>query len=209
MIAGVFDGSPHVALGGKTGFQKPEMLKDSQGRRIVLGFYYDYDKKNYEKADRSPPGKKNPEDHMVSAAFFDWDNDGDFDLLLGGKEGRLYLQKNDGTREKAQFSGVNVVVDAGGAALDMGKYKSPRLVDLDKDGLLDLVLLGLSEPVWSRNIGKVGEPVFAAATPLQGMAKKKGYGDVVDLDADGLLDIVIVSEETWGQPEYFFFKRKK
>lgn len=209
MIAGVFDGTPYISYGGKAGFQKPEMMNDSAGRRIILGFYYDYEKKNYDRADRSPPGAKNAEDHMVSSVAFDWDNDGDFDLLLGGKEGRLYLQKNEGSREKAQFTGQNVPIQAGGVTLDMGKYKSPRVVDLDKDGLLDLVCLGLSEPVWYRNTGTLGAPSFAAKEPLLGAVKKKGYGDVVDMDGDGLLDVIIVSEESWGKAEYLYFKQRK
>lgn len=209
MIAGVFDGTPHISYGGKDGFKKHEMMKDSADRRIILGFYYDYEKKAYDRADRSPPGTKNPEDHMVSSVVFDWDNDGDFDLLLGGKEGRLYLQKNEGSREKANFTGQNIPIQAAGVTLDMGKYKSPRVVDLDKDGLLDLVCLGQSEPVWYRNTGKLGAPSFAAQAPLLGDVKKKGYGDVVDVDGDGLLDVVIVHEATWGKPEYLFFKQRK
>ena len=41
--------------------------------------------------------------HHVVTRCYDWDQDGNLDLLVGGGDGRLWLYRNSGTRQKALF----------------------------------------------------------------------------------------------------------
>jgi hypothetical protein len=67
-------------------------------------------------------------------AFGDLDGDGDLDLLLGRKDGRLSYFENTGTALLPAFD--SPVTDPFGLA-DVGDDAAPRLVDIDGDGDLD------------------------------------------------------------------------
>ena len=69
-------------------------------------------------------------------SFADVDNDGDFDLVLGGSNGALQYFENNGTAAAPEFI-------AGGAnpfgSVDVHGRSAPALVDYDKDGTLSSV----------------------------------------------------------------------
>jgi len=74
-------------------------------------------------------------------AFGDLDGDGDQDMLLGDLQGRLQYFRNTATGPVAQFALIQPnVPDGTGSPLDVGQYATPQLVDLDGDGLLDLII---------------------------------------------------------------------
>lgn len=74
-------------------------------------------------------------------AFGDLDGDGDMDMLVGDLQGRLHFYRNIATGPTAQFQLVEPnLLDASGQILDVGQYATPQLVDLDGDGLLDLII---------------------------------------------------------------------
>ena len=82
IVAGIFDGSPHVALGDGTHWQQPHTILDKAGERVVLNSYWDFTKKQWVKTDRcDPEGGAPAEGHLTSAIAMDWDHDGDFDLV--------------------------------------------------------------------------------------------------------------------------------
>jgi len=73
--------------------------------------------------------------------FGDLDGDGDQDMLLGDLQGRLHYFRNTASGPVAQFELIQPnVPDATGTILDVGQYATPQLVDLDGDGLLDLII---------------------------------------------------------------------
>ena len=89
-LSATFDGSPHIAYGTAIGFEKPVRLKDANGERILITYYWDYDKKKHLTTARAMPGARPSNQRCISALAFDWDAGGDHDLLLGGsEEGRL------------------------------------------------------------------------------------------------------------------------
>src|SRR5690349_3883385 len=90
IVAGTFDGSPHVALGSAEGWRQPQQILDASGARIMLNQFWNFDTKRWEETTRcDSEGARHGQ--STSAAAFDWDGDGDLDLLLGDHEtGRIY-----------------------------------------------------------------------------------------------------------------------
>ena len=150
---------------------------------------------------------------------FDWEGDGDYDLLLGSYEnGHLYRQMNNGSDRLPQFTGKNIPVMAGDKPFALpAKMTAPRLVDWDADGDLDLIAGSFGESYGatgtgggvylSRNDGKRGKPRFGALETLIAPQPKGGtrpirpdaglYADAVDYDGDGDLDLVVGAYSMW------------
>jgi hypothetical protein len=212
IITATFEGTAFIVRGSAAGWQSPERLVDAQGRHIVLSLFYDMKANKYDNADRSPEGTTNPEDHCVSAMAMDWDADGDYDLLLGAYEGRLYLQRNEGAPGEPSFTGENELLEAGGEPFNVpGGLTAPRQVDWDDDGVTDLVCGGFEGGVYFyRNAGAAGAPKFEAPKTLiePGVIAHDGpkfpnkgvYADPVDYDGDGDLDLLVGGYAQW-QPE--------
>src|SRR5262252_3772238 len=146
IVAGTFDGSPHVAFGGEKGFAPPVQISERSGERIVLNHFWNYDKKKWDDTRRSDlDGAEHG--HLTSAVAFDWDGDGDFDLLLGDhKTGHVYRRMNEGTNAKPEFASTNIPVIAGGKPIDVpGTVATLRVVDWNGDGLDDLIVSAMGD----------------------------------------------------------------
>jgi hypothetical protein len=215
LFTATFDGSPWVALGSKEGFKQPEIIKDKNGERVMLSQHWDYEAKKWTNKDHT--GGMEAGAHCISAYAFDWDVDGDFDLVLGGDNGHLWLQMNEGSAKEAKFSGLSKQIQCEGKALDAGdKISSPRLIDWDGDGLSDIVLGTFGDSygegkggsiMWFRNTGKKGAPEFAAAKTLISASEKDAkeaarpdaglYFDVMDYNGDGTLDLIVGGYSMW------------
>ena len=225
IVAGTFDGSPHVAFGTgpgpATGWKQPEQILDRAGARIVLNDFWNFDAKKWDATTRcDPPGHDLEKGQCTSAWAMDWDGDGDLDLLLGDyKNGYLYRRMNEGTSSKPQFATVNVPVLAGGKPLHLeGKMGTMRLVDWNRDGLMDLVCSSMGDAYSEDgegggvylflNRGKKDAPEFAEPVTLVAAGKKEAidgptrpdsglYVDVADDDGDGDLDLIVGGYSHW------------
>ena len=68
--------------------------------------------------------------------FGDLDLDGDFDLLIGNGEGKIWYYRNDGTPNAYSFLFVTNFYDS----IDVGDRSTPALCDFDSDGDGDLFI---------------------------------------------------------------------
>lgn len=106
----------------------------------------------------------------------DWDDDGDFDLLVGGGYGWPRIVINEGTRTRPAFAEPqsisadgepirfvrNEILGEPDSWHNMG-YPYPDFVDWDGDALPDLVFPNETNRIfWYKNIGTQKSPQFAA-----------------------------------------------
>jgi hypothetical protein len=90
--------------------------------------------------------------HHSDPWFFDWDGDGDLDLISGAANGGVFLLRNSGTKTAPKFAASTQVIapiadpyaepDAFGDAHLKGPQGSTRVYvdDVDGDGKLDLLV---------------------------------------------------------------------
>lgn len=67
-------------------------------------------------------------------AMADIDNDGDYDLFVGAKTGKIYYYRNDGNANVPAW----VFVTGDFYGINAGSYSAPAFLDYDSDGDLDL-----------------------------------------------------------------------
>jgi hypothetical protein len=136
----------------------------------------------------------------VSAApeFVDWDNDGDLDLLLGGGIGRIEYWRNDGS--PSVFSPVLAETKLGNIQVDF--LATPRAVDLNEDGLLDLLVgefdaNGFSNLILYENTGTASVPVLQQVTASLLKRKHRQFTlpYVIDWDCDGNRDVIVGNDD--------------
>ncbi len=98
----------------------------------------------------------------VVPTFGDIDGDGDNDLMIGLADGTLYFFENTaGVGNVAIFA--NVVPQYKG--IDVGTNAAPQLIDLNRDGLMDLVIGEYQGVItYHENSGSIGNPQFSVVT---------------------------------------------
>lgn len=97
---------------------------------------------------------------FIRPTFGDIDGDGDDDMVIGEINGGLHLFLNSGgAGNPASFS----LTTPNYFGIDIGTYSHPQLVDMNLDGLLDLVI-GKNAPIgnvsYYRNFGTATVPAF-------------------------------------------------
>ena len=124
----------------------------------------------------------------TAPALGDLDGDGDLDLVVGESSGSLNYFRNDGSRTAPRFTAAG----EDWLGFDAGRRSTPALLDLDRDGDLDL-LVGEEggKVVLLRNRGTRREARFEpdgsfALTALPSAAPAAG-----DLDGDGKAELLV------------------
>jgi hypothetical protein len=155
---------------------------------------------------------------MIVPVAFDWDRDGDLDLIVGDEDGRVAFVENTGELDKNRTPvfARPVYFQQEADTLKCGALATPVCFDWDGDGDLDILsgntagyieffenLSGpkVANPKWSapKRLEVDGKPfrVMAGSNgSIQGPAEAKwGYTtfSIADWDADGLPDIVLNS----------------
>lgn len=156
---------------------------------------------------------------MIVPVAFDWDRDGDMDLICGDEDGRVAFIEHTGKQEQ----GVPVFkkpryFQQKAKDVKFGALATPFGVDWDADGDDDIIcgntagyigffenLGGGEDPKWAKvKLLKAGEQTIRIQAgrngSIQGPAEAKwGYTtqSVADWDGDGLLDLIVNS--IWGK----------
>lgn len=187
-LTGSFDGRPYYARGlGDGAFLTPEMLRDADGKELILGQWWDYDKRQWLEMEKL---------HATSATPVDWDGDGDLDLLQGTSKGPIVLIRNLGTPQAHRFATEH---ETTGLSAPSG-YATPITADWDGDGTWDVLTGGDDGSVhWYRNTGTATQPAFGKAVqllaPHDGEATDRSGADTLvaaaDLNGDGRLDLLV------------------
>lgn len=111
----------------------------------------------------------------IIPTFGDIDGDGDEDMILGGDNGKLhYFENIAGQGNVANF----ILNEAEYRGIDIGVFAAPQLVDLNRDGLLDLIIgdrLGFIN--YYENIGSATTPSFSLVTTQLGGVKTRRYNE--------------------------------
>ncbi len=98
----------------------------------------------------------------VVPTFGDLDGDADQDLIIGMENGNLRRFTNTAGAGNPMNFGTSVsLTDNTGAAINVVSYAYPQLFDLNKDGLLDLIVgRKTGEITYYQNTGTATSPVF-------------------------------------------------
>lgn len=132
----------------------------------------------------------------IYPAWGDWDGDGDGDLVLGELNGYLYLVRNTGSTVNPAFAAPQQVADANGVNVDLGQSATPTLVDLNQDGLLDLIAGEKSGNVnFFKNVGSVNLPSWSLVTDSLAGAQASSY---LGLDGYSVPALIPGDGNTWN-----------
>ena len=156
---------------------------------------------------------------MIVPVAFDWDKDGDMDLICGDEDGRVAFIEHRGiTWEGLPLFAEPVYFQQRARDVKFGALATPFGVDWDQDGDEDIIcgntagyigffenLDGSASPKWAKVklLQAGGQTIRIQAGrngSIQGPAEAKwGYTTqtVADWDGDGLLDILVNS--IWGK----------
>ncbi len=133
-------------------------------------------------------------------ALADLDGDGLLDLTLGTGGGDLHLFRNTGTAQSPAFTW-----QTGNLVGNPGIFDAnPTWVDLNDDGLLDLVLSNSGGLLLYGNSGTPAAPVLDSLGLLKdsaGVAIASRNADLVDIDGDGDLDLFGIGYDPAGNTD--------
>jgi len=114
----------------------------------------------------------------ICVTFGDLDGDGDVDMIFGEQSGRLYRYTNQagvGNVMDLQLTAPSMT-DSNDEIIDVGQHATPQLVDVDLDGMLDLIVGEKAGNLnYYRNTGTEQSPSFTLITEFMGEVQADSY----------------------------------
>ena len=103
---------------------------------------------------------------FLVSTFADLDADGDVDLIIGNNDGKLMYYNNiAGTGNVANFQ----LADAFYSGIDVGNNAAPQIIDVNRDGLLDIIVGNFIGKIrYYKNTGTAQTPIFTEITTFFG-----------------------------------------
>ncbi|MCX6640301.1 MAG: FG-GAP-like repeat-containing protein [bacterium] len=129
----------------------------------------------------------------------DWNEDGRKDLIVGAVDGRAWLYINEGTNANPVFMTTSYIMLATGAQLDVGERSGAIVVDLDGDGVKDVVSGEINGKIkFFKNNGTNANPrlaagIFLMTGTMQAATPGTSRLDVVRWDNNLTYDLVVGS----------------
>lgn len=169
LLLGNFNGTLSVFINSGTlqnpVFSSSIQLADSSGQNIDIGIY-------------------------AKPRLYDFDADGDLDLIIGGFNGRSRIYKNNGTAGQWFFVNAETQYNIP----DAGDNSAPLFYDYNRDGKPDLFIGNKEGYIWYlENTGTVSSPVWTLITE-NFLGASVGIDAVpyfYDFDGDGDDDLLI------------------
>jgi hypothetical protein len=128
-----------------------------------------------------------PRASNVIPTLGDIDNDGDLDLFLGSANGVVAFYRNTGSAKNPTFTLVTDELPD----VKVTRRSAPALLDIDGDGLLDLVLGQEATPtVAYRNAGTKADPKFVPYPSFTLDLPHVSTPRFADVDGDGKIDVL-------------------
>ncbi len=126
--------------------------------------------------------------------FADLDGDGETELVSGSEDGQIYIYDNMYYDNRLITDSALSLIDESGNPLDVGRFSAPQAMDLNGDGILDL-LCGSADGCIYRFDGRgdgiyVNQGVFLY-TDIPGQALPA----VGDCNGDGIPDLAVGSDQ--------------
>ena len=152
-----------------------------------------------------------------TTALLELDGDGHLDLLLGDVSYNnltaCYMADAFDGQDSTMYTTEIWPADLGGVALDLKRFPAAYPIDLDQDGVRDLLLApnvtfevnGKRGVWWYRNAGTDAAPFWDlqnTAFLQEGMVDlgRGAYPAFTDFDGDGLTDLVVACKERYFGP---------
>lgn len=169
-------------------FSKGKLLRDEKGNPVNAG--------RYELAIKSKAFYTVEKEKALSSlavTAVDWDNDGDYDLVMNTSHG-IRLCKNKGNKRIPKFSSSSALLSLN------HRHFVFDYTDWDGDGLWDILCGGKDGGVFLyKNKGKIGKPKFKKALCLlsiedvdsQNCSTSSCQISVTDFNNDGKKDILL------------------
>lgn len=142
-------------------------------------------------------------DLVVTPAFGDLDNDGDYDLLAGKLNGTIDFYLNNGTPVSANFQNSILLRNNNNDSIDVGSSSSPFLMDVDGDSDLDLAIGGFNGKLsFYENTGNPASYEFTSNPAYFGTLDIGDNSTIfIDYNEDDVLDLFSGSRN--GEMFYF------
>ncbi|HYW78001.1 MAG TPA: VCBS repeat-containing protein, partial [Thermoguttaceae bacterium] len=151
------------------------------------------------------PGSKSDIDvgNRATLDIVDYNNDGQYDLVLGALDGRVRVYLNEAAAGAADFQSELVVADGPDDLIVPSGRSSVAVYDLNGDGRKDLVLGNTEgQMLFYANTGSDAQPTFDGSQPLRangeiinltGTPRSRPF--VGDFDGDQIADLLIGSAD--------------